>query len=107
MPVVGIRELSRDVSGLVERVENGELVLIKKHGRYVAAMVRIDPEGIEDFLLGHLPEFIESYREAEEDIAAGRTYSLNEIRAEFEAESQSRARSHADRPRAKRRSPRP
>jgi antitoxin (DNA-binding transcriptional repressor) of toxin-antitoxin stability system len=107
MPVVGIRELSRDVSGLVERVENGELVLIKKHGRYVAAMVRIDPEGLEDFLLGHLPEFIESYREAEEDIAAGRTYSLNEIRAEFEAESQSHARSHADRPRAKRRSPRP
>ncbi|SRR6266508_1356382 len=73
MPVVGIRELSRDVSGLVERVENGELVLIKKHGRYVAAMVRIDPDGLEDFLLGHLPEFIESMDQAEEDFAAGRT----------------------------------
>jgi len=92
MPVVGIRELSRDVSGLVERVENGELVLIKKHGRYVAAMVRIDPDGLEDFLLGHLPEFIESYREAEEDIAAGRTRPLEEVIAEINADEQRRAR---------------
>jgi antitoxin (DNA-binding transcriptional repressor) of toxin-antitoxin stability system len=81
MPVVGIRELSRDVSGLVERVENGELVLIKKHGRFVAAMVRIDPDGLEDFLLGHAPEFIENMRQADEDIAAGRTVSYEDWKA--------------------------
>ena len=73
MPVVGIRELARDVSGLVERVENGEFVLITKHGRYVAALVRIDPDGLEDFLLGHLPEFIESMEQADRDFAAERT----------------------------------
>ena len=98
MPVVGIRELSRDVSGLVERVENGELVLIRKHGRFVAAMVRIDPDGLEDFLLGHAPEFIEDMRQAEEDIAAGRTRPLDEVMAELKGPKtnrRSRARNRA------------
>lgn len=91
MPVVGIRELSRNVSGLVEQVERtGEIVLVTRHGRPVAALVRVDRDSLEDLLLAHAPEFIDDMRQADEDLAAGRTQPLEEVMADLAAADEAR-----------------
>jgi prevent-host-death family protein len=41
---VGIGEAKKNLSALIRKVESGEEVLITRHGRVVAKLVRLEPE---------------------------------------------------------------
>lgn len=80
MPVVGIRELSRETSKVVEGVQrSGRPAVVTRNGRPVAAIVRIAEDELEDWVLANAREFADSVNEADEDLAAGRTTSLVEL----------------------------
>jgi prevent-host-death family protein len=78
MPVVGIRELSRETSKVVEGVQRtGRPTVVTRNGRLVAALVPIVEDELEDWVLANAPEFVTSLHDADEDLAAGRTTSLD------------------------------
>jgi antitoxin (DNA-binding transcriptional repressor) of toxin-antitoxin stability system len=87
VPVVGIRELARQVSRLVGEVEaSREPAVITRHGRAVAMIVPVDAAALEDFLLSNAPEFVEGIREADRELAAGETRPLSAVLADLEHE---------------------
>lgn len=87
MPVVGIRELARQVSRLITEVEkSGEPAVITRHGRAVAMIVPVDAAALEDFVLANAPELVEGMHAANAELAAGRTRSLSDLRAGLERE---------------------
>ena len=52
MSVVSIRDLSRNPSAVVDEVErSGRPAVVTRNGKPVAALVRIDQEALEDWLL--------------------------------------------------------
>jgi prevent-host-death family protein len=80
MPTVTIRALADGASRVVREVqETGRPAVITNRGIPVAAIVPLTTEQLEDWVLANLPEFVESMAEAEEDIAAGRTRSLEDV----------------------------
>jgi prevent-host-death family protein len=80
MPVVGIRQLSRDTSKVVQEVQaSGRPAVVTRNGRLVAALVPIAEDELEDWVLANAPEFVDSIRDADEDLAAGRTTSLDAL----------------------------
>lgn len=86
MPVVGIRELANAASRLVSDVESSrEPAVITRRGRPVALIVPVNATALEDFVLANAPEFVESMREGDRELAAGTTVSLSALRAEFAA----------------------
>jgi prevent-host-death family protein len=85
MSVVGIRELSRQTSKVVDQVQtSGRPAVVTRNGRLVAALVPIAEDELEDWVLANAPEFIDSVRDADTDLAAGRTTSLDALLAEGE-----------------------
>jgi prevent-host-death family protein len=84
---VSIRELSRNPSRVVDEVtKTGRPALVTKNGRTVAALVPIDEEDLEDFVLSNAPEFVRGYREADEDLRLGRTRDAFEFLRELGGE---------------------
>ncbi len=74
---VSIRDLSRGAGAIVRRVrETGEPVIVTYRSRPMAILAAIDAEGLEDWVLGNAPGFRTSMREADEDLATGRTVTL-------------------------------
>lgn len=77
MPSVTLRELSRNTSDVIDTVrESGRPALVTRNGRLVAALVPVDEEAIEDFVLATLPELVQDMEEADRELAAGETVSL-------------------------------
>lgn len=94
---VGIRDLARKASQIVEQVgSTGRPALITRRGKPVAALIPIDESELEDWILSNAPEFVRSMRQADREIARGeRGRPLDEVLAQIEAEhSSSRPRSH-------------
>lgn len=76
MGTIGIRDLSRKASQVIDQVSStGSPMIVTKHGRPVAAVVALDPEALEDFVLATAPEYAAARRAADADLAAGRTRS--------------------------------
>ena len=85
MPTVSIRELANNASGVVASVaETGRPAIVTKHGRPVAAVVPIDQEELEDFVLANAPEFVAGRHQADADLAAGRTRSIGKVLADLD-----------------------
>lgn len=73
MGIVGIRDLSRNASRVVDQVSStGSPMIITKHGRPVAALVAVDPDALEDFVLATAPAYAADRRAADRDLAADR-----------------------------------
>lgn len=84
MPTISIRELGRRLSQVVDEViRTGRPAIVTRHGRPVSALVAIDPDELEDFVLAHAPEFIRSMRDADADLRAGRIEPAAEAFAEL------------------------
>lgn len=84
MAAISIRDLANNTSGVVSDVqESGRPAIVTKHGRPVAAVVPINQASLEDFVLANAPEYVEGRREAEADLAAGRTRALDEVLADI------------------------
>jgi prevent-host-death family protein len=83
MPVIGIRELSRDTSRVIKDFERtGEPVVVTREGRPIGALVPVDQEQFEDLVLATAPEFRRSRRRSEKAVKEGRTRSVREVARE-------------------------
>jgi prevent-host-death family protein len=91
MSPVSIRDLQRNTSGVVAGVAKSKRpALITRHGKPVAALVPIDSDALEDYLLSNLPGLTEDLAEADAAIAAGDTRPADEVFAELDAEDRAR-----------------
>lgn len=72
MAAVSVRDLAHGASRVIEAVRtSGRPTVITKRGRPVAAIVPINEEALEDWILANAPEFVSNMAEAEAEIAAG------------------------------------
>lgn len=77
MPIVNVRELSRRTSRVIGAVvRTGRPAVVTRGGRPIAVVSALDSDDLEDWVLAHAPEFVRGMREADRDLAAGRTVSL-------------------------------
>ena len=84
--LVNVRELARGTSGIIDEVEREHACfVITRHGTPVAALTPINEESLEDFILAQAPEFVRSRRQAEKELAQGKTSSLSDFLEELES----------------------
>ena len=74
---VTIRDLQRNPSEVVNEVEHsGRPAIVTRNGKPVAAIMAIDEEALEDFVLANAPEFVKAMQAADAELASGKTTSL-------------------------------
>jgi prevent-host-death family protein len=76
MITVGIRELKGKASEYLKLANSQGPIIITNHGKPQAALVALEPEEVEDFLILHSPKIQEAVRRGIEDVEKGRTYSI-------------------------------
>jgi len=87
MPTVSIRDLANKASAVVDEVaKSGKPAVVTKRGKPVAAVVPIDPDALDDWVLANAPEYVKAMREADRDLVTGKTGSLDDLRGELTAE---------------------
>ncbi len=88
MATVTIRELGRQVSGVVNEVRTtGRPTFVTHRGTPVAVLLPLDTEQLEDFVLANAPEYVASMSDADEAIERGEPgVALADAIAEFESE---------------------
>lgn len=85
MPTISIRDLGRRPSQVVDEVvRSGRPAIVTRHGRPVTALIAIDPDKLEDFVLAHAPEFVRATRAADADLRAGRVRAAADVFAEID-----------------------
>jgi prevent-host-death family protein len=85
MPTISIRDLGRRPSQVIDEVvRTGRPAIVTRHGRPVTAMIAINPDELEDYVLAHAPEFARATRAADADLRAGRARPAAEVFAELE-----------------------
>jgi prevent-host-death family protein len=76
---VNVRELARNTSKVIDEVSRRRrATLVTRGGRPVAAVVPIDADALEDWILANAPEFVEGMRLADEEMRQGKTVWLDE-----------------------------
>lgn len=79
-----MRDLARRSSQVVDDVtSSGRPAIITRRGKPVGALIAIDPDQLEDFVLSNAPEYARSIREADADLSRGRTRSLSDVMGEL------------------------
>lgn len=87
MSVLGIRAFSRKVSSFVEHVEStGEPLILTRHGRPAAAVIPLNADSFEDFVIAHVPEFSAAMKAADVELARGNTKPLADVLEEIDAD---------------------
>ena len=85
MSTISIRDLQRNTSGVVAEVASSKhAALVTRHGEPVAALVPIDAQDLEDYLLSKVPGFAEDMAAADQAHAAGQTRSAADVFAELD-----------------------
>ncbi|HET7443323.1 MAG TPA: type II toxin-antitoxin system Phd/YefM family antitoxin [Solirubrobacterales bacterium] len=83
MAVVGIRQLSRETSKVIQQFEEtGEPLIVTREGRPIGALMPVDQAQLQDIVLATAPKSLELHEQAKADLAEGRTLSLAEAAAE-------------------------
>lgn len=78
MATVNVRELARNTSKVIDDVaKRRKPTLVTRAGRPVVAMIPIDADALEDWILANSPEFVEGLRLADEELARGETKWLD------------------------------
>ncbi|MDD9981860.1 MAG: type II toxin-antitoxin system prevent-host-death family antitoxin [Gammaproteobacteria bacterium] len=88
---VSVSRLSGHASQVIREVgETGKATFVTKHGRPVAIIAPVDADGADDpsdhvldHVLANAPEYVASMRQADEDLAAGRTSSMADVVADL------------------------
>jgi antitoxin (DNA-binding transcriptional repressor) of toxin-antitoxin stability system len=84
MSVVKIRELLRDHTAVLERLQaNGEPVLLTRNGQAVAALVPVDPQEADRLAVAALPELAARHAGAADARREGRVASAQDVIAGF------------------------
>jgi prevent-host-death family protein len=82
---ISIRDLSRRPSQVIDEVvRTGRPAIITRHGRPVTAMVAIDADDLEDFVLANAPEYARSRRDGDADLRTGRSRPAPELFTELD-----------------------
>lgn len=85
MTVVGVRELAKRASAIVDDVAvNNESAVITKRGKPVAVLLPIDSERLDDHLLATAPEFLAATAAADIELREGRTVALADVLADID-----------------------
>lgn len=93
MATVNVRELARNTSKVIDDVaKRHRPTLVTRGGRPVAAVVPIDSDALEDWILANAPEFVEGMRLADEEMRRGETISYDDLRAKARRPRRSAAR---------------
>jgi prevent-host-death family protein len=72
MATVNVRELARNTSKVIDDVaKRRRPTLVTRAGRPVAAVVPIDADALEDWILANAPEIIDGVRLADEELRRG------------------------------------
>jgi prevent-host-death family protein len=89
MTTVSMRELANNTKTVVENVaRSGQPAVVTQRGKPVVAVIPIDEDALEDWVLANAPEFVRSMRQADEEIAGGvHGQPLDEVLADLDAES--------------------
>ncbi len=104
MAAVNVRELARNTSKVIDDVERRKRpAIITRGGRPVAAVVPIDSNALDDWILANAPEFVEGMRKADEELKRGETIGMDQLFARLERKSRIRKRAA---PKARRRTAR-
>jgi prevent-host-death family protein len=91
MSTISIRDLQRNTSGVVADVADSKhTALVTRHGEPIAALVPIDAQDLEDYLLSKVPGFADDMAAADEALAEGQTRSAADVFAELDAEDTGR-----------------
>lgn len=86
MATVSIRELANKTKDVIEAVtKSGRPAVVTRRGKPVVAVVPIDEEGLEDWILATAPEFVRSRTQGDADLAKDRTVAWEEFRKDLEA----------------------
>ena len=79
MAAVNVRELARNTSKVIGDVARRKRpTIITRGGRPVAAVVPIDANALEDWILANSPVFVEGMREADAELRRGETVGMSE-----------------------------
>ena len=78
MRFVTISELKNGTSSIVHRVEEGEPVVVMRHGKPRAAVIPLKSDELDQLLFESSPIVRKALQEALSDLKAGRTLSLRE-----------------------------
>ena len=87
MTFVGVRELKAKASEYLKRARAGERVVILSHGRPRAAIVPLDEESFEDFVLANSPKYVRMIERAAREHARKGGVSLKTLMDEARRES--------------------
>ncbi|MBI4354336.1 MAG: type II toxin-antitoxin system Phd/YefM family antitoxin [Candidatus Omnitrophica bacterium] len=79
MKFVGISELKNGASNVVRQVQRGGPVVVMRHGKPCAALIRISEEEIDQLLFEDSPLVKQAVKEALNDIRAGRVVTWREF----------------------------
>lgn len=78
---VSIRQLADETSAIVRQVTStGRPALITNRGKPVAAVIPIDEDALEDWVLSQAPQFTDAMHEADEYAALGKGTSWADLR---------------------------
>lgn len=80
MPLIPVRDLARRTREVLDDVERtGKAAIVTRQGRPVVALIPIDAEDLEDFVLAGARDYLTAMKEADEDLAGGLTRTLDEM----------------------------
>ena len=86
MGTVNARDLGRQTADVLDEVERTRRpMLVLRNGKPVAALVALDEDALDDYILANAPEFVASLRQADKDARAGRLRPADEVLDELEA----------------------
>ena len=77
MAEVGVKQLERELSRVIRAVERGTPVMVTKRGRPAAVILPIDEA--EDFVLAHVPRFVDARLAGRKAHRAGRSVPPAEL----------------------------
>ena len=79
MAAVDIRELARRTGKVIDDVaRRNRPTLITRRGRPVAALIPIDADALEDWILANSPEFVRGMHKANQELRLGQTVGTDE-----------------------------
>ncbi|HEV8537186.1 MAG TPA: type II toxin-antitoxin system Phd/YefM family antitoxin [Candidatus Limnocylindria bacterium] len=100
MGAVNVRELARNTSKVIGDVARRKRpTIITRGGRPVAAVVPIDADALEDWILANSPEFVRGMQRADQELRRGETKGMNEVFSRLDQKRPPRARSVSGRAR--------
>jgi len=86
MSTIGVRDLQRNPGQVLDELKRTERPGFVTRRGQPAAVLLVDEDAIEDYILTNEPEYVASRKEADEDGRTGRTHSARDVIAEIEAE---------------------